>query len=118
IRSSIISLGTTHNMLSPREHKKFEKYIQGVDIRRIATAFDALGEPNRCLIFRGLLKNSGANVGQLAKAIGISESLASQHLKVLLQAGLVDKQKDGKNVYYQISAHDPLVLALSKAVEA
>lgn len=104
-------------MLSPKEHKNLEQYIQGIDVSRIATVFDALGEPNRCLIFRALLKKHEVNVGQLASAMGISESLASQHLKILLQAGLVIKTKDGKNVYYQVNYSDPLVSALQKAVE-
>jgi ArsR family transcriptional regulator len=105
-------------MLSPKEHKKLENYIQGMDVKRLATAFDALGEPNRCLIFRALLKTEDASVGQLASAVGISESLASQHLKVLLQAELVHKSKAGKNVYYRINGKDNLVSALLKAVEA
>jgi DNA-binding transcriptional ArsR family regulator len=105
-------------MLTPREHTKLERYIQGVDVTRIATVFDALSEPNRCLIFRALLKESDVNVGQLASVVGISVSLASQHLKVLLQAGLVDKHKDGKKVYYHVISQDPLVRALGKAVEA
>jgi DNA-binding transcriptional ArsR family regulator len=105
-------------MLTTTEHKKLESYVQGINVSRIAAAFDALGEPNRCLIFRALLKQQNVSVGQLASAVGISESLASQHLKVLLQANLVSKKKDGKNVYYQIHDDDPLVSALKKAVES
>jgi len=104
-------------MLSAKEHQKLEQYVQGIDVSRIATAFDALGEPKRCLIFRALLKRQNVSVGQLASAVGISESLASQHLKVLLQAGLVTKHKQGKNVYYLVSGQDPLVAALKHAVE-
>jgi DNA-binding transcriptional ArsR family regulator len=104
-------------MLSAKEHKNLENFVQGIDVSRIAAVFDALGEPNRCLIFRALLKNSDVNVGQLASAVGISESLASQHLKVLLQAGLVKKKKEGKSVYYHVNGQDALVVALSKAVE-
>jgi ArsR family transcriptional regulator len=104
-------------MLSPKEHANLENDIQGLDVSRVATAFDALGEPNRCLIFRALLKKQDVSVGQLASVVGISESLASQHLKVLLQAGLVNKKKAGKNVYYQVNGGDALVSALKKAVE-
>jgi len=104
-------------MLSPKEHKKLETYIQGMDVGRLARAFDALGEPNRCLIFRALLKEQNANVRDIAGVIGISESLASQHLKVLLQSGLVDRKKNGKNVYYRVNRDDNLVMALQKAVE-
>lgn len=104
-------------MLSPKEHQKLENYIHGIDVSRMANAFDALGEPNRCLIFRALLKENNVSVGQLASAVGISESLASQHLKVLLQAELVSRQKSGKNVYYLVNRQDALVKALEKAVE-
>jgi DNA-binding transcriptional ArsR family regulator len=105
-------------MLSPKEHKNLENYISGIDVSRTAIAFDALGEPNRCLIFRALLKENNVTVGQLASVVGISESLASQHLKVLLQAVLVERIKKGKNVYYLVNNKDQLVNALKKAVEA
>lgn len=104
-------------MLSPKEHKNLENYIQGIDVSRLSLAFDALGEPNRCLIFRALLKKNDVSVGQIASAIGISESLASQHLKVLFQAGLVSRHKAGKVVSYKVNNDDSLVNALKKAVE-
>jgi len=104
-------------MLTPKEHKRLENYIQGVDVSRLAEAFDALGEPTRCLIFRALLKTQHANVTQLAEAMGISNSLASQHLKTLKEANLILKRKEGKRVYYDINDADSLVLALGKVVE-
>jgi len=63
-------------MLSVSEQQNLENYIQGIDVSRMSIAFDALGEPNRCLIFRALLKEKNVSVGQLAKAVVISESLA------------------------------------------
>lgn len=104
-------------MLSAKEQQKLTKYVRKVDVSRMSSVFDALGEPNRCLMFRALLREDNINVSQLAKVLGISESLASQHLKVLLQAGLVDKRKDGKNVYYSVNDNDSLVSALKRAVE-
>jgi len=104
-------------MLTPRERQNLERYIHGIDVDRLALAFDALGEPNRCLIFRALLKGQSVQVSDLARVVGISDSLASQHLKILSQAGLVDKSKDGKNVYYRVNADNPLTGALQKAVE-
>jgi DNA-binding transcriptional ArsR family regulator len=44
--------------------------------------------------------------------------LASQHLKTLSQADLVNKTKDGKSVYYHVNEENPLIGALQKAVEA
>lgn len=104
-------------MLSPREKNNLEKHLSKVDVSKLSAAFDALSEPNRCLIFRALLKGKGASVNDIAVVIGISASLASQHLKVLQQAGLLIREKQGKNVYYEINSKEPLVAALQKAVE-
>lgn len=103
-------------MLSPKESKTLEQYIKGMNVKRLALAFDALGEPNRCLLFRALLKHEAITVGELATAVGISESLASQHLKTLLQADLVTKSKSGNYVYYSVNEGDSMVDALQKAV--
>lgn len=105
-------------MLTPSEHQNLEKHIHGVDMARLTATFDALSEPNRCLIFRALLKGRSIRVGEVASIIGISDSLASQHLKTLLQVELVRKQKRGKYVYYHVNETNPLVGALQKAVES
>jgi len=104
-------------MLTPREQQNLEQHIHGIDVNRLAVAFDALSEPNRCLIFRALLGGRSIRVRDLALVVGISDSLASQHLKTLHQAHLVQKRKEGKNVYYHANTNNPLVGALQKAVE-
>lgn len=104
-------------MLSPSEHRRLENYIQGMDVSRLTAAFDALSEPNRCLIFRALLKAERANVSQLAEVVGISNSLASQHLRTLREAGLIIRRKEGKQVRYDVNTQDALVRALEKVVE-
>jgi ArsR family transcriptional regulator len=105
-------------VLSEQEHKRLENFVKGIDVTRMAAAFDALGEPNRCVIFRALLKHDNVMVSQLAAAVGISESLASQHLKVLLNAELVNGVKVGKRVYYTVNDDDRLVEALRHVVES
>jgi ArsR family transcriptional regulator len=104
-------------MLSRREHRKLQSHIHDIDVSRLTRAFDALGEPNRCLIFRALLKEKYVNVGDIAALVDISESLASQHLKILLSAELVERTKKGKNAYYSVNRKDKLVKALEKIVE-
>jgi DNA-binding transcriptional ArsR family regulator len=104
-------------MLTPREQKNLERHIRHKDVSRLSQAFDALSEPNRCLIFRALLKGQNVRVGDVAKVVGISDSLASQHLKTLAQAQLVEKNKTGKSVYYHVNQKNPLIDALQKAVE-
>jgi ArsR family transcriptional regulator len=104
-------------MLTPRKHQKLQAFIHDIDVGPTAAAFDALSEPNRCLIFRALLKTKKLGVGELASIVGISDPLASQHLKILLHANLVRNEKSGKFVYYCINDSSSLVLALQKAVE-
>jgi DNA-binding transcriptional ArsR family regulator len=104
-------------MLTPQEHKRLERYTHDIDVQRLAAAFDALSEPNRCLIFRALLKGEPVRVSDLASVVGISDALASQHLKILLQAHLVSKDKQGKSVYYSVNENNSLIGALKKAVE-
>ena len=104
-------------MLSPQEHRRLEQYIHDIDVDHLSRTFDALGEPNRCLMFRALLKGNPVQVGDLARVIGISDALASQHLKILRNAGLITKQRDGKRVLYRVDDTNHLVGALRKAVE-
>lgn len=104
-------------MLTPEERKRLEKQIHDVDVDRLTVVFDALSDSNRCLIFRTLTHSQNASVGDIANVVGISAPLASRHLKVLLQSGLLTKTKSGKTVYYEINTADPLVSALQKAVE-
>jgi DNA-binding transcriptional ArsR family regulator len=104
-------------MLSASEYQRLQQHLEGIDVTRMTTVFDALGEPNRCLIFRAILRQPNANVSQLAQLVGISDSLASQHLKTLREAGLISRFKEGKRVYYDVNTNDALVGALQKVVE-
>ncbi|MFB5267474.1 ArsR/SmtB family transcription factor [Paenibacillus enshidis] len=53
------------------------------------TTFSALAEPNRLHIVE-LLRNGPLTVGEIADQVGIRQPQASKHLRVLLDAGLVD----------------------------
>ena len=105
-------------MLSPIERDRLEEHLGGINVSRVTTCFDALSEPNRCLIFRALLKGRAIGVGDLARIVGISDPLASQHLRTLREAGLVLREKEGKHVYYRVNYANPMVAALEQAVES
>jgi DNA-binding transcriptional ArsR family regulator len=62
-------------------------------------AFAALADPTRRDIFERLARRP-LSVGELADALPVSRPAVSQHLKVLLDAGLVDVRHEGtRNVY-------------------
>jgi len=63
--------------------------------------FRALGDPNRLKILR-LLSERAYCVRMIAEHVGISQPAASQHLRVLRNAGLVESEKRGYYVHYSV----------------
>ena len=59
----------------------------------------ALGEPMRLSIFQKLLARKHC-VRSLSRALGITESAVSQHMKVLKDAGLVYGERYGYHIHY------------------
>ncbi len=49
------------------------------------------------------LKKGPMSVNALARALGISQSAVSQHLRVLKSADLVEDERDGYWVYYSLN---------------
>jgi DNA-binding transcriptional ArsR family regulator len=93
-------------------------------------AIDALSHPARRAILR-LVLDRELPVGELALHTGVSQPAASQHLKVLRDAGLVRGRVDGRRRLYQVdlqglqrlraeldSLWEPALLALKQATEA
>jgi DNA-binding transcriptional ArsR family regulator len=64
-------------------------------------AIEALSHPDRRAILR-LVAARELPVGQLAQRIGVSQPAASQHLKVLRDAGLVRGRVDGRRRLYRV----------------
>lgn len=63
--------------------------------------FTALGDPTRQVLFHRLGKRA-LPVGKLADGLPISRPAVSQHLKVLLDAGLVTVSQEGTRRLYQV----------------
>lgn len=62
----------------------------------------AISEPNRILLLYAVAENP-LNVNSLAETVGISQSAASRHLKVLHERGLIQAQRDGTQVIYSLA---------------
>jgi ArsR family transcriptional regulator, lead/cadmium/zinc/bismuth-responsive transcriptional repressor len=67
----------------------------------VAELFRAFSDTSRVRIV-SVLVGRELNVGALAKAVGVSESAVSHHLRGLRQMGLVVARRNGKEVYYRI----------------
>jgi DNA-binding transcriptional ArsR family regulator len=70
----------------------------------VADLFGAFSDTSRVRIV-SVLAEGPANVGALAKAVGLSESAASHHLRWLRQMRLVHAHKEGRLVFYQLDDH-------------
>jgi DNA-binding transcriptional ArsR family regulator len=63
--------------------------------------FEVLAEPNRRRIL-DLLRASERPVGELVRALDISQPAVSKHLRVLREAGLVDVQAAAQRRLYRV----------------
>ena len=68
---------------------------------KIAAIFRALSEPMRLAILQEL-KSGPKTVGALAEAITASQANVSKHLKVMHDAHLLSREKQGTSVFYSI----------------
>ncbi|SEL21647.1 DNA-binding transcriptional regulator, ArsR family [Paenibacillus sp. cl141a] len=65
------------------------------------TTFNALAEPSRFRIVN-LLQKGPLTVGEIAERLDIRQPQASKHLKVLLDAGLVEVRADANRRNYML----------------
>lgn len=68
----------------------------------IAARFKALGELNRLRIVEAL-KSGEKSVSGLVEDTALAQSNVSQHLKVLLVAGLIEKRRKGTSFLYALA---------------
>lgn len=83
-----------------------------------AEVLKTLASPRRLNILHELARGP-IEVGRLAEAIGASQPSVSQHLAVLRTAGIVEAERDGREVRYRLADSDVIVAcALMRAVLA
>lgn len=66
-------------------------------------AFNAIAEPQRRRILT-LLKGRERPVGELARALRITQPRVSKHLRVLREVGLVRMREAGRERHYRLDA--------------
>jgi DNA-binding transcriptional ArsR family regulator len=93
-------------------------------------AIDAIAHPGRRAMLR-LVLDRELSVSEIAERVGLSQPAASQHLKVLRDAGLVRGRVDGRRRLYRVDLEGlerlrrqldtywgPALVALKEAAEA
>ncbi len=91
--------------------------IDALRAEDLAEAFGALGDPYRMAIVH-LIDSAGEPVCvvDVERHLPLAQSTVSYHLKALLDAGVIDREKRGRWSYYSINAArlDQLTAALSE----
>jgi len=67
----------------------------------VSRCFAALADPTRREIFERISRQP-VSVGALAEGLPVSRPAVSQHLKVLLEAGLVHVEAKGRQRVYEV----------------
>ena len=70
----------------------------------LAELFGAFSDTSRVRII-SVLAQAEQNVGNVAKAVGLSQPAVSHHLRALRQLRLVQTRKVGRQVFYCLDTH-------------
>jgi DNA-binding transcriptional ArsR family regulator len=70
--------------------------------RDVSSMFVALGDEQRQRILLTFLPGERLNVTQIVAASSLSRTAVSHHLKLLRQAGALQSEKIGKEVFYWV----------------
>lgn len=82
-------------------------------MREFIKVMKALSDPNRVKMIK-LLQRRVLCVCEIQEALGLAQSTASKHLKILEEAGLISYSKEGPWVNYRLAdgARNPYVANL------
>src|SRR5437763_4986257 len=68
--------------------------------RRIARVFQALGDEHRQRMLLMFKPGERLNIAQVVEASALSRTAVTHHLRVLREAGILHRQKVGKEVFF------------------
>ncbi len=91
-----------------KDSKKYERELAalventsgGKDLESLAYYFKALSDETRLKMAYALISKEMCEC-EIMAALGVNQSTASHHLRVLQRSGVVSRRKDGKWVFYR-----------------
>ncbi len=72
-------------------------------LRASSRVFRALAHPLRIRIITVIGSKDTVCVNEIIETLGLEQSVASQHLRILRQASLVTTQRQGKFIHYAVN---------------
>jgi len=79
------------------------KKLSGEALDLIAARFKLLGETSRLKLLIAL-EEGPKNVGELVDATGLTQANVSRHLSALAEGGILTRNREGLNIYYEIAS--------------
>ena len=78
--------------------RRSQRYIGAMDIDHAARCLETLGNPTRLEVYRLLVRAGpeGLAVGEIQDHLGVPASTLSHHISHLVNAGLVDRTREGR----------------------
>ncbi len=73
-----------------------------MQIDEYAEIFNSLSHPLRLAIACGLSKNEKCNVKTMSEKLNVSQSLLSQHIKILKNAKIIKGYREGNIIWYKL----------------
>ncbi|GAB2466410.1 hypothetical protein GCM10011375_32900 [Hymenobacter qilianensis] len=74
-----------------------------MDTNSLVKLAKALSDPTRLRILQEIAKGTNKGCADLFEFVPISQPSMSQHLKILVESGLVDSHKEGRNKHLAIN---------------
>lgn len=82
--------------------------------QQAAAILKCIGHPLRLLIIEFLDREGEQNVTAIYEALDIEQAVASQHLSLMRDKGVLASRRDGVNVFYRID--DPRVTGVIECI--
>lgn len=102
------AVSTGKSVAKPTAERMSERMLE-----LVAARFRTMGEPFRLRLLQ-VLETGERSVGDLVEALDGNQSNVSKHLRVLYEADLVTRRREGTTILYSIG--DPMVFKLCELV--
>ncbi len=82
--------------------KRSTQKLNSEAVQAAALMLKCIGHPVRLQIIDLLDRSGELNVTTVHETLGIEQAVASQHLNLMRDKGILESRRDGVNVYYRI----------------
>lgn len=93
--------------------------IEAKKLEQVAFILKTIAHPVRLAIVELLDKNKKMSVNDIGEQLGLEQSLTSHHLNNMKIKGILQSEREGKNMYYSIKLEEVIkVIACIESCEA